>query len=1007
LNVTFTDSTANDLDMTVYYPARSEGAETIKDVTGAPYPALLMVHQPDLGPAIKFWRSYGEHLSRRGYVVGILDLSVYDPGDSGEYDEMHLATLDAIDELADMHSTTGTILYGMVDTSSVVAAGHGQGAYVALYAAYLDDSDRIHGVATMDMLTPPSAGQPSWAFVGQMDMPLLFIEASEGGADNSHDAFDAKAKGHQALVNIEGANFTQFMDNTSVVWPEARADINHTDQLVLTKKYLMAFLDFHLKDDAMAASKIYGTEASVDLADGTLAEWRYGVLDQSVVLVNPLPDDKVPPGPLPICATVSNVGPFPMPARNATLEVARVVPGSRAFVSVYGPVNATTVALPEGGTDTLQWTPILTVYGDYVAFIRMDDPDHNTTNDRHQLPFTVAPLLPPTIEHDPPTSLELGQVYNLTCRLESPSTIIEAFLNYSDEEAFRQELNLTEDPVTGDFYVLLPAPVSIGQVNYKIQAKAGNGAWNITNSYYVPVVDTTPPTIQHVQEWTQLPVLAEIVFNATVTDAGGIDEVRVLYTEPSSGFHNVTCGRVGDRWFYPVILGPMGGVMEYSFYAADTWGNAGTSASYNVTITDADPPVIEMTPPDQIELGDDLVMEAKVTDASALEAVWITYTQPGATQPTNGTPEPLGETYRLTITNLTAAGTLTYSWWARDVNGHTSTTGELSVFVNDTVPPEISTIDTGDTYVGAEPWVQTTITDVGGLAVVILDYTDVLGVQGSIEMEEVLPNIYEARLPIQSKGGGMTYNIWTKDLSDNLEQTGPRTMVIRDIDLPVLAHSPPQDLVEGQELTFEVQVTDNVGVAEVWLYLRLTATASFRRLPMDNVEGDVFIYLLAEGELRQPHVMYYFEAEDMTPSSNMATDPEGAPQVTYLLNVTERLMTLNGVVKASGGDPIEGASVSVVGETLRTDANGSYQFTGLLANTYNVEVRAEGFQTFRTAVILTAESGDRELDVTLVPKKDTGGDDEGISWMMIASLAIFGVIAFLVLVFMRIGEKRR
>jgi hypothetical protein len=1009
LNTTFTDSAANDLDMTVYYPARAEGEETLKDVTGAPYPLLMILHQPDFSPVLKYLRSYGEHLSRRGYVVALLDLSTYDPADAGDYDEMTQATLDAVDEIAGQHSTSGKILYGMVKTSAVVVAGQGQGGYVALNAAHGDDADRIHGVATMDLVTPPSAGQPGWAFVGEMDMPLMFIEASLGSAENSHDAFEAKATGHVSLLNIEGANFTQFMDNTSVVWPEPTADINHTDQLALAKKYLMAFLDFHLKDDASAKTKIYGNEAAIDLNDGTLAEWRYGVLDQEVVPANPDPDQMLPPGPTPICATVSNVGPFPMAGRNVTLEVARILPGVRAFVKVYGPENRTAAAMPEGGDDTLQWTPILTTYGDYVAFISMDDPDHNLTNNRVQLPFTIAPLLPPTIEHEPPDSLELGQTYNLTCRLASSSGIVEAFVNYSDEEGYRRELSLTEDPVSGDHYLLLPAPRALGQVTYKFHVKSGNGAWNITNSYYIPVVDTTPPTIDHTQEWTQLPVLAEVVFNVTVADAGGIDEVRLLYNEPATGFHNVTCGRDGDRWFYPVILGPVGGTLVYSWYAADSWGNTVTTHSYNITIMDDEAPVITATTPNPIELGEDLVLEARVTDASAIGGVWVLYTAPGDDTETNGTPVAVGGQYRLTITNLTEPGNLTYSWWARDVNGHTTTTGDLTVEVSDTVPPEITDIQTGDATVGAMPWVQATVTDVAGLTSVVLEYTDVEGVHGILSMEEVLPDIYEARIPIQSRGGGMTYNIMADDPSGNLEQTGPRTMVIRDLAPPSIVHSPPQSLVEGQEVTFSADVTDNVGVEEVWLYLRLTATASFRRLAMDNVEGDTYAYTLAEGELRQPHVMYYFEAEDLAPSSNLATDPDGAPLVTYLLNVTEREMTIFGVVRASGGDPIEDANVNLVGQDMivRTDANGSYRFDGLFANTYIIEVRVEGFQTFNTNVVLSAESGDRNLDVTMVPRKDSNGDDDDLPWTMIAALAVFAVIAVLVLFMMRSGSDGR
>jgi len=1007
-NTTFTDSATNDLDLTVYYPAQAAGEDALKDVSGAPYPMLLIVHQPGISPAFKYWRSYGEHLSQRGYVVGIMDTDPYQSDVGDDYDDMVTATHDALDLIADEHDTPGTQLYGMVNTSAVVVAGHGQGAWVALYAALNDTSDRIHAVASIDLDHRPTTGQPAWSDVGRLDLPLLLLEGSTGNAGHSHDAFEAKAKGYAALMNIRGANFTQFMDNTTVVWSEPQATINHTQQLVLAKRYIMAFLDFHLKGDVLASIKLYGSQAAADLDDGTLAEWRYGVLDQSVSVTQPAPDEVVPAGPLDIYARIVNVGPFPMTARNVTLEVVRVLPGP-VYQNVFGPENRTVPAQPDDTFTDVVWKPTLTVYGDYAAFVRMDDPDHNTSNDRAQQTFSVVPLQQPTIEHDPPASMELGEAYNLTCRLEAPSGIMEAFVNFSDEEGYRQELPLTLDPASGNFYVELPAPKGTGQVIYKIHAKAVNGATNITNPYYIPVLDTTPPLIVHTPQWTELPVLAQVEFNATVTDVGGIDEVRLLFTEPATGFHNVTCGRDGDRWFYPVVLGAVQGTMEYSWYAVDNWGNAASTATFSIDIVDDGPPVLEPVPPSPVELGDDVVLEARVYDGSALEGVWVLFTRPGDTAVTNATPESVGNLYRLTIGDLTSAGNLSYSWWVRDVNGNTATTGDLEVAVVDTRPPEITDIVTGDAIVGARPWVQATIVDMGGLKSVVMDYVDVQGSQGSVAMEEILPDIYQAFLPVQSIGGALTYSIMATDPSDNVEHTGPRTLVIRDTEPPVIIHVPPQDLVEGEALTFEVEVTDNVGVAEVWLYLRLTASASIRRLVMENVEADLYSYTLPEGELRQPYVIYYFEAEDMPPSSNVATDPDGAPQVTYLLNVTAREMRIFGTVKASGGDPIEGASANLVGhdDTVDTDEEGSYEFTGLVAGSYIIEVSAEGFETFSTTVIISVEQGDRKLDVTMVPRKTTDVDDEGLPWTMLAAVVIFAIIAVLVIIMLRSGSPER
>ncbi len=1008
VNETFTDTGGEDLTVTYYYPARSEGEDTVKDVAAAPYPGMLLVPDPAMGDTFQLLRSYGEHLSRRGFVVGLLDLGPYDGVPATEYDDMVTATLDALDFTADMHDTAGFKLYGMVNTSAMAVAGLGQGAWVALTAALRGDAGTVAAVACMELEQRTGAGQPSWDFVGALDQPVLLLEASLSPASNSHDAFNAKATGYVAVLNIDGANRTQFLDNTTVPWgSDPPADINHTEQARLVKRYLLAFLDLHLKGDAQAAAKVYGNEAAADLAGGTLAEWRAGVRDQRVEMVSPGEGESVPPGSVDICATVSNVGPFSMVARNVTLEVAKVV-GGGPLTRVFGPENRTAGAMLAGGSATLRWTPLLAEYGDYVAFVDMGDPDHNTTNDRVELAFTVAPLLSPIISHDPPAQLELGETYNLTCGLGAPSGIVEAFLNYSDEEGFRQEMPLTEDALSGDWFVVLPAPKSTGQVSYKIHVLAANGARNVTNPYYIPVVDSRPPLIEHEQVYSSLPVLSRVDICATVTDVGGIDEVRLLFTEPASGSRNASCGREGDRWFYPLDLGPLAGQLVYSFYAVDNWGNHVTSGNHTVELVDAGPPVIVASEHGPVEIGGDLLLQATVTEDSHLDGVWVLYQRPGSEEEVNATPERLGDTFRLTVLDLSVAGTLQYSWWARDVNGHTVTSGPLEVAVVDTEAPSITDIATGDAVVGAVPWVQARVADDGGVASVRLEYTDIEGAGGTLAMEELLPGLFEARLPVQLRAGAIVYRIVALDHSGNEASTGDRNLVVRDVDPPVLSHVPPQDLVEGGQVTFELEVTDNVGVREVWLYLRLTAAASYRRLAMEAGTGDVYSYTLEAGQLQFPHVMYYFEAEDMPPSSNVARDPGGAPQVTYLLNVTERELSIGGVVKESGGEPIKGATVRLVGheDQVKTAEDGVYSFSGLLEGSYIIEVKAEGYRTFSSTVILTLEGGDRTLDISLVPKESTSDGEDGTSWALMLAVVLFIAAALIVVYVLRSSSRR-
>jgi hypothetical protein len=531
-----------------------------------------------------------------------------------------------------------------------------------------------------------------------------------------------------------------------------------------------------------------------------------------------------------------------------------------------------------------------------------------------------------------------------------------------------------------------------------IRAQAGNGAWNATNPYYIGVVDTKPPVIEHEPPGEWLPVMSEFDINATITDKGQIEEVRLLYTEPTSGEHNVTCGRDGDRWFYPLVLGPIEGPLEYTWYAKDTWGNEATLGPIVIDLVDLGPPTIEVVEQDPVELGDDPVLEAKVTDDALLQSVWVLYRLPGTDEVVNATPDHVGQLWRLLIEGVTSTGAIVHDWWAMDVNGKVSSTGDLELEVVDTTPPGITEVRTFNTTVGPPIVIEARIEDVGGVAGAKVEYTDVDGVSGTVDMVEVTPDIYEATLPPQSHSGSLVFVVVATDVSGNEAETSQRTVVIRDVDPPEIAHLPLSGLVEGQEVAFIAQVTDNVGVAEVWLYLRISATGSFRRLVMEEGEDDIYSYILPEGELLWPNVMYYFEAEDLPPSSNLAVDPPGAPQYAYVTDVAEGNLTLWGYVKTPAGKPVKGAKLTVEGwddDLVYTDVEGRYEITWLTKGSWTVTVTAEGYLDKEVPVDLTLEEPVKRLDILLEPEDPGGGEDEG--WPVTAYIAIVIIIAAVVI----------
>jgi hypothetical protein len=221
------------------------------------------------------------------------------------------------------------------------------------------------------------------------------------------------------------------------------------------------------------------------------------------------------------------------------------------------------------------------------------------------------------------------------------------------------------------------------------------------------------------------------------------------------------------------------------------------------------------------------------------------------------------------------------------------------------------------------------------------------------------------------------------------------------VDPPEVAHVALSGLLEGQEVTFIAHVTDNVGVAEVWLYLRVVPTGSFRRLAMEAGEGDIYSYVLTEGQLLWPNVMYYFEAEDLPPSSNLAAYPHGAPQYAFITDVDEANLTLWGYVRTPAGKPVEGARLTVEGwddDLAHSDAEGRYEIDWLTKGPWTVTVTAEGYLAVGVPVDLSLDEPVRRLDVQLDPEAPGGGEDGGWSVMVYVALAII-VVAAVILVY--------
>ena len=164
---------------------------------------------------------------------------------------------------------------------------------------------------------------------------------------------------------------------------------------------------------------------------------------------------------------------------------------------------------------------------------------------------------------------------------------------------------------------------SVGQYNFIIRAKDQRNWYNYTTNTTFYIREGTPPTITDNSPAEGSPG-EEFVFNATVVDdqdsASGLT-VKVNWTHgENSG--NITMSYVSKDYFVvSVALDNSVSSLVYNIYASDQWENSKCSAEKTVTITDTDPPEINI---DKHDYDSDGVIHTYTIGATIEDDVSVT-----------------------------------------------------------------------------------------------------------------------------------------------------------------------------------------------------------------------------------------------------------------------------------------------------------------------------------------------------------------------------------------------
>ncbi|MEA3557755.1 MAG: hypothetical protein U9R75_00715, partial [Candidatus Thermoplasmatota archaeon] len=246
----------------------------------------------------------------------------------------------------------------------------------------------------------------------------------------------------------------------------------------------------------------------------------------------------------------------------------------------------------------------------------------------------------------------------------------------------------------------------------------------------------------------------------------------------------------------PIVLTVQGSTVYAEVILRDT--------EYPILLSDSTPSVATT--------GDPLNFSAKITDNREIFGVWIEYWTGTGSRTNISCSKTSEDIYYLNTTAPHTLDTFHYIFHFNDTTGYWNQTTEKTISIADNDVPLIDSAGIpASATTGDDLNITAIVTDNIAVNDVELEYWYLGLVHTNVTMVNSGGNNYSYTLSMPSDGGVLNLKFKARDTSMNINSTRNFTYFIIDNDLPVFEmDNTPSIGTTGEELTFSVNVTDNV-----------------------------------------------------------------------------------------------------------------------------------------------------------------------------------------------------
>ncbi|MDG6224259.1 MAG: PQQ-binding-like beta-propeller repeat protein [Candidatus Thermoplasmatota archaeon] len=378
--------------------------------------------------------------------------------------------------------------------------------------------------------------------------------------------------------------------------------------------------------------------------------------------------------------------------------------------------------------------------------------------------------------------------------------------------------NLTMVPGTEYQRTIIVSSDTTSSISYRFVFSDKVGNWNQTTNKQITVYDNDPP--EFIQDGTpkKMNMSQDLWFNVSVSDNIQVSSVYVEYWFGSGSHTNVSMSGTGPYTYKITIPSDMKDNLHYIFHAVDNSGNWAHTSQKDISIFDNDRPTFGTdSTPSSGTTGESLTFSISVSDNIGVSSVFVEYWF-GSGSHTNVSMSGSGPyTYQITILS-SSTDTLHYIFHAVDTSGNWAHTSQKNVTITDNDKPTFGTDSTPSSGTTGDSFTfSISVSDNIDVSSVNVEYWFGSGSHTNVSMSGSGPYTYQITI-LSSSTDTLHYIFHAVDTSGNWAHASQKDVTITDNDKPTFGtDNTPSSGTTGDPFTFNISVTDNIGVSSVFV----------------------------------------------------------------------------------------------------------------------------------------------------------------------------------------------